>query len=75
LFGGNYIVESLTHQAQPGEWTMDMKLRANHTNASGMAAELAGKPKSETVKDPNTQRQDGLSDQATGINITALENL
>lgn len=41
IFSGNYIVESVSHSAAPGEWTMTMKLLGDGVDARGMSSAVS----------------------------------
>lgn len=75
IFSGNYLVDSMTHRAGPGEWTMDMKFLANSVALSAIAEDLRVTPTS-----INTRTAPELADGSEnagggGTTVTATEEV
>lgn len=66
IFGGVYKIESLTHRAEPGQWTTSMKLIANATNLDALNSILANN----NVQNVNNQEAEQSEEAGSGGEIS-----
>ena len=67
IFNGNYVVESISHTAAPGDWSMSVKLLGDGVDARGMETALS------RIRERYNQEPVEEEDEATGGGSTSVE--
>lgn len=68
IFEGRYMIDSMTHRAGPGEWTMEMRLLSNALQTGALAEHLQVTPTAINTREP-AELSDGSDDATSGATI------